>query len=131
MEAFSSWHGGSSPHSVGTIHASICALVVAQAEAGDAAWAAYAQIFLSPAIQDAVSALLEPAAEEDEAAPNKKRKATELPAAQEQDAEISLSIASMDGTSVPLRLPKRSRIGLVKQAVGTVRSVFAPNLLSL
>jgi hypothetical protein len=64
---------------------------------------------------DAVSALLEPA---EEAAPNKKHKATEAPAAQVD--EISLSIASMDGTSVPLRLPRRSRIGEVKQAVGTV-----------
>ena len=88
--------------SAGTTHASICALVVAQ-------------IFLSPAIQDAVSALLEPAAEED-----KKRNATDPPSAQE-DA-ISLSSASMDGTSVPLRLPKYSRIGGMKQAVGAVRA---------
>jgi hypothetical protein len=87
-------------------------LVVAQDEARDAAWAAYAQVFPSPAIQDAASALLEPAAKED-----KKRKATDPPSAQED--EISLSSAS---TSVPLRLPKRSRIGEVKQAVGTVRA---------
>ena len=65
----------------GSIHASICALAVAQADSGGAAWAAYAQIFLSPASQGAASALLEPAAEEEEAAPNKKRKADEPPPA--------------------------------------------------
>ena len=74
-EGLASSHARASPHSTGTIHASICALVVAQDEAGDAAWAAYAQIFPSPAIQNAVSALLEPAAEEED----KKRNATDPP----------------------------------------------------
>jgi hypothetical protein len=127
----------SAPHlTADTIHASICSLVVAQAEAGHMAWKAYAQAFLSPTTQDAVSALL----------PSSVDDVVEEAEAQGEPAEvatmacelcasalplISLSIACVNGTSFPLRVPTQSLIWAVKQAIGKVGgsgcSIFQPS----
>ena len=137
--------GGSGQRTAEDVHATLCALVTAEA-AKHTAWAEYAAVLLDEETAAFFAARLtddSKAATDDGDEPSplsqkkKERKLDDDSGAAEGDAvpglvcehcggavpEISLRVACMDGTTLELTVAQRALVREVKRAVGQVRLV--------
>jgi hypothetical protein len=137
--------GGGGQRTAEDVHATLCALVTAEA-AKHSAWAEYAVVLLDEETAAFFSARLTDESKAatddgDEANPpsktkNQKRKLGDDSGAAEGDAvpgvvcehcggavtEISLRVACLDGTTLELTVAQRGLVREVKRAVGQVRA---------
>jgi hypothetical protein len=94
-----------------TAHDSICATIAAQADAatdGDHGWADYRAVFLSAEVQDLIRTRLSKM--------DAKRRRQE-DEGDEEAAELSIKISSMDGSSVVATVPKDAKVKDVKASI--------------
>jgi hypothetical protein len=111
------------------IHASICSLLVTQAK-DSAAWAAYAERFMSQTVQDALTFKHDGTA----TSCNKKNKArAEPPSNDDGDFKnVSIKICSMDGSSIVTTVAKEAMIRDVKASVmDTLKLAIGSTLIRL
>ena len=139
--------GGGGQRTAEDVHATLCALVTAEA-AKHSAWAEYAAVlldeetvaFFAAQLSDDSKAATDDGDESSPPSKKKKKKKRKLDAesgAAEGDAvpglicehcggavpEISLRVACMDGTTLELTVAQRGMVREVKQSVGQVRLV--------
>ena len=135
--------GGDGQRRAEDVHATLCALVTAEA-AKHSAWAEYAAVLMDEETAAFFAARLtgdsKAATDDGESSPpsqkqNKKRKLADDGGAAEGDAvpglvcehcggtvpEISLRVACMDGTTLELTVAQRGLVREVKRSVGQVR----------
>ena len=112
------------------VHATLCALVTAEA-AQHSAWAEYAAVLLDEETAAFFAARLtegKGGSDGDDSKPpwtkkqKKKRKLqTDSAAVTADDPEITLRVACLDGSSLDLKVPPRELVREVKRAIGQVR----------
>jgi len=114
------------------VHATLCALVTAEA-AQHSAWAEYAAVLLDEETAAFFAARLtegKGVSDGDEPSKKKQKKKRKLQADSEQadsaaasaaDPEITLRVACLDGSSLDLKVPPRELVREVKRAIGQVR----------
>jgi len=109
-------HYGSEPSAV-AVFASLRALVTTQA-ATHTAWRDFAAAFLAPATEAFISALLRPAAAEGgEVTKTCGHCGGDIP-------EVTLAVATMDGTTFSLTVPERGCVREVKREIAKVCALF-------
>ena len=127
----STFSGGDRERTAQDVHATLCALVMAEA-AKHEAWSDYAAVLLDEETAAFFAARLpeakaRAAGGESESPPSKKRKnqaadSGEANAADDGAAEvITLRVACLDGSSLELTVPPRELVREVKRAIGQVR----------
>ena len=115
------------------VHATLCALVTAEA-AQHSAWAEYAAVLLDEGTASFFAARLtegKGVSDGDESSPPSKKtkkrkletssKETDSAAASDADPDITLRVACLDGSSLDLTVPPRELVREVKRAIGQVR----------
>ena len=115
------------------VHATLCALVTAEA-AQHSAWAEYAAVLMDEETASFFAARLTEGKGvsdgEESNPPSKKKKKRKLQtdsehvdhaAASEAAPEITLRVACLDGSSLDLKVPPRELVREVKRAIGQVR----------
>ena len=123
------------------VHATLTALVRANA-ATSSAWADYESVFLDPATASFFEARLPDAKASESNPPSKKKKKRKLDAdngADESPApivcehcggpvpQVSLRVASLDGTTLVVTVAQRGLVREVKRLVGQVSAVLIRN----
>jgi hypothetical protein len=126
----STFSGGDRERTAQDVHATLCALVMAEA-AKHEAWSDYAAVLLDEETAAFFAARLpeakamKSAGGESESPPSKKRKkqvsidAVEL-ARDDAAEDITLRVACLDGSSLELTVPPRELVREVKRAIGQV-----------
>ena len=128
----STFSGGGRERTAQDVHATLCALVIAEA-AKHEAWSAYAAVLLDEETAAFFAARLpeakaKAAGGESESPPSKKRKkqaadSGEAITADDNAAEdITLRVACLDGSSLELTVPPRELVREVKRLIGQVSS---------
>ena len=127
----STFSGGDRERTAQDVHATLCALVMAEA-AKHEAWADYAAVLLDEETAAFFAARLpeakaKAAEGESDGPPSKKRKkqadSGEANAARDDAAEaITLRVACLDGSSLELTVPPRELVREVKRLIGQVSS---------
>ena len=123
--------GAGGEQTAADVHATLCALVTAEA-AKHSAWAEYAAVLLDEETAAFFAARLtegKGVSDGDESKPpsNKKKKrklvadSEELESAATSHLEITLRVACLDGSSLDLKVPPRQLVREVKRAIGQVR----------
>ena len=123
--------GAGGEQTTADVHATLCALVTAEA-AQHSAWAEYAAVLLDEETASFFAARLTEGngvidVEESKPPSKKKRKLqadskhTATAAASDADPEITLRVACLDGSSLDLKVPPRELVREVKRAIGQVR----------
>ena len=117
------------------VHATLTALVRTNA-AASSAWAEYESVFLDPATASFFEARLSEAKASESNPPSKKKKKRKLDADNGGDEspapivcehcggpvpQVSLRVASLDGTTLDVRVAQRGLVLEVKRLVGQVR----------
>ena len=130
----STFSGGHRERTAQDVHATLCALVMAEA-AKHEAWSDYAAVLLDEETAAFFAARLpeakatKAAGGESESPPSKKRKKQasdidEVELSRDDAAEdITLRVACLDGSSLELTVPPRELVREVKRAIGQVRVV--------
>ena len=127
----STFSGGDRERTAQDVHATLCALVMAEA-AKHEAWSDYAAVLLDEETAAFFAARLpeakaKAAGGESDSPPSKKRKkqaagSGEASAADDDAAEdITLRVACLDGSSLELTVPPRELVREVKRLIGQVR----------
>ena len=127
----STFSGGHRERTAQDVHATLCALVMAEA-AKHEAWSDYAAVLLDEETAAFFAARLpeakaRAAGGESESPPSKKRKKQadidEVKLARDDAADdITLRVACLDGSSLELTVPPRELVREVKRAIGQVSS---------
>ena len=128
----STFSGGDRERTAQDVHATLCALVMAEA-AKHEAWADYAAVLLDEETAAFFAARLpeakaKAAGGESGSPPSKKRKKQtdidEVKLARDDDAadDITLRVACLDGSSLELTVPPRELVREVKRLIGQVSS---------
>ena len=126
--------GAGGEQTAADVHATLCALVTAEA-AQHSAWAEYAAVLLDEETASFFAARLTEGkgvsdGEESKPPSNKKKKKRKLQADSEEadsaavtvaDPDITLRVACLDGSSLDLKVPPRELVREVKRAIGQVR----------
>jgi hypothetical protein len=128
--------GAGGEQTAADVHATLCALVTAEA-AQHSAWAEYAAVLLDEETASFFAARLTEGkgvrdGDEGNSLPSeKKKKKRKLQADSEEadgaavvtdaDPEITLRVACLDGSSLDLKVPPRELVREVKRAIGQVR----------
>ena len=125
----STFSGGDRERTAQDVHATLCALVMAEA-AKHEAWSDYAAVLLDEETAAFFAARLpeakaRAAGGESESPPSKKRKkqadSDEVKLARDDSAEdITLRVACLDGSSLELTVPPRELVREVKRLIGQV-----------
>jgi hypothetical protein len=129
--------GAGGEQTAADVHATLCALVTAEA-AQHSAWAEYAAVLLDEETAAFFAARLtegkgvsDGGDESNPPSKKKKRKLqadsekTATAAASDADPEITLRVACLDGSSLDLKVPPRELVREVKRAIGQVRRRLA------
>ena len=119
----STFSGGDRERTAQDVHATLCALVMAEA-AKHEAWSDYAAVLLDEETAAFFAARLpeakaKSAGGESESPPSKKRK-KQVAASCASDV-ITLRVACLDGSSLELTVPPRELVREVKRLIGQVR----------
>jgi hypothetical protein len=124
--------GAGGEQTAADVHATLCALVTAEA-AQHSAWAEYAAVLLDEEMASFFAARLtegKSLSDGEEPSPPPKKKKRKLQADSEEadgaaasaaDTEITLRVACLDGSSLDLKVPPRELVREVKRAIGQVR----------
>ena len=125
----STFSGGDRERTAQDVHATLCALVMAEA-AKHEAWSDYAAVLLDEETAAFFAARLpevkaKVAGGESDSPPSKKRKkqvdSDEVELARDDAAEdITLRVACLDGSSLELTVPPRELVRVVKRLIGQV-----------
>ena len=138
MSRSDSFRGGE--RTANEVHATLCAMVATQA-ASFSAWSAYKSVLLDPATVAFFAARLSSEHSDGESNPpskKKKRKLRDAGSGSDEEAdddpiaavcehcggavpEVSLRVASLDGTTLDVRVAQRGLVLEVKRLVGQVR----------
>jgi hypothetical protein len=129
----STFSGGDRERTAQDVHATLCALVMAEA-AKHEAWSDYAAVLLDEETAAFFAARLPEAKAKPKAAvcesdspPSKKRQLQAESMPGDAVPEVSLRVACMDGTTLELTVPQRELVRKVKQMVGQVRGRLSLN----
>jgi hypothetical protein len=120
----STFSGGDRERTAQDVHATLCALVMAEAATHEA-WADYAAVLLDEETAAFFAARLpeakaKAAGGESGSPPSKKRKNQDADSGASGD--ITLRVACLDGSSIELTVPPRELVREVKRAIGQVRA---------